>query len=191
MPLVLLNCHQCLSTLAGPPVVVIVAAIPGFCSDEEWTLSCNINSPLFTCYRGVSQLCGSAKVSCFPFESNCNKSLFHVQCLHVRSTGVGTRDRWALSWGVTDNLIPNWRAFTWNNGTHLFPQGPETGIGTKWLKHLKMKSTAIFEVESSVTFIRCRPDSIHMFSVPVRRQEIVRLLPPLLARGTKGSKSQV
>lgn len=28
-----------------------------------------------------------------------------------------------------------------------------------------MESTAIFEVELSVTFIRCRPDSIHMLSV--------------------------
>lgn len=52
-----------------------------------------------------------------------------------------------------------------------------------------MESTAIFEVELSVTFIRCPPDSIHMFSVSIRRQEIVHL--PLLARGTKGSKRQV
>lgn len=28
-----------------------------------------------------------------------------------------------------------------------------------------MESTAVFEVELSVTFIRCRPDSIHMLSV--------------------------
>lgn len=49
---------------------------------------------------------------------------------------------------------------------------------------------AIFGEELPLTSVRHPPDSIHMFSVPVRRQEIVHL-PPLLGRGTKGSKSQV
>lgn len=54
-----------------------------------------------------------------------------------------------------------------------------------------MESTAVFEVELSVTFIRCRPDAIHLCSAPVHRQEVVRLLPPLSARGTKGPESPV
>lgn len=53
-----------------------------------------------------------------------------------------------------------------------------------------MESTAIFEVELSVAFIRWLPNHIHMLSVPVCRQEVVHL-PPLLARGTKAPKSQV
>lgn len=53
-----------------------------------------------------------------------------------------------------------------------------------------MESTVVFEVELSVTFIRCPSDFIHMFHVLVCRQDIAPL-PPLLARGKNGPSSQM
>lgn len=100
----------------------------------------------------------------------------------------GTRDRRPLTWGVTDSLIPTCWAFTCNTRTHLFPHRAyvgETGIWTKRLKHWEMESTVVFEVELSVTFIRCPSDFIHMFHVLVCRQDIAPL-PTLLARGKNG-----
>lgn len=184
LPLILLNWHQRLSPLAGPPVVVTVTAAPGFRSDDP---------PVFTSCGGVRKLCGSARFSVSLLSPTATK-VYLIYSFSVGGVRVwGPRERWAMSWGVADRPIPSRWAFTCNSGTYVSPWGSvlwETGIWTKRSKHSEMGSTAIFEVEWSVTSIRCPPDSIHVFSVPIRRQEIVRL-PLLLARGTKGSERQV
>lgn len=51
-----------------------------------------------------------------------------------------------------------------------------------------MESTEIFQLELSLTFIRCPPDSIHMCSVPVLRQGIVHL--SLLLAGHESPENQ-
>lgn len=110
LPLILLNWHQRLSPLAGPPVVVTVTAAPGFRSDDP---------PVFTSCGGVRKLCGSARFSVSLLSPTATK-VYLIYSFSVGGVWVwGPRERWAVSWGVADRPIPSRWACPCNSGTRV------------------------------------------------------------------------